>query len=58
MQGAEFLIEARDVCKNFGVTVALDHVSFGVRPGEIRGLIGEMPPAAFAAETRDNVRHG
>ncbi len=24
----------------------------------IRGLIGEMPPAAFAAETRDNVRHG
>ena len=41
MQGAEFLIEARDVCKNFGVTVALDHVSFGVRPGEIRGLIGE-----------------
>ena len=22
------------------------------------GTIGEMPPAAFAAETRDNVRHG
>lgn len=41
MQGEKFLIEAKDMCKNFGVTVALDHVTFGVRPGEIRGLIGE-----------------
>lgn len=37
----EYLIEARKLSKHFGVTVALDEVSFGVKPGEIRGLIGE-----------------
>jgi ribose transport system ATP-binding protein len=37
----EVLLEVKDICKNFGMTVALDHVSFEVRRGEIRGLIGE-----------------
>lgn len=35
------LIEVRDMCKNFGVTVALNHVSFTVHAGEVVGLIGE-----------------
>lgn len=35
------LLEVRDMCKNFGPTVALDHFSFSVRAGEIHGLIGE-----------------
>lgn len=37
----EVLVEVRDMCKNFGVTVALDHVYMIIRRGEIRGLIGE-----------------
>ena len=35
------LLRVQDMCKNFGVTVALDNVSFEVKHGEIRGLIGE-----------------
>lgn len=41
MQDKGYLIEAKHLCKNFGVTVALNDVSFGVKAGEIRGLIGE-----------------
>ena len=37
----EVLLEVKDMCKNFGVTVALNHVDFVVKRGEIRGLIGE-----------------
>ncbi len=37
----EVLLEVHDMVKNFGVTVALNHVDFVVRRGEIRGLIGE-----------------
>ncbi len=37
----EILFEARKLCKNFGPTVALDHVDLTVYRGEIRGLIGE-----------------
>ena len=33
--------EVKDLCKNFGVTIALSHVDFVVKTGEIRGLIGE-----------------
>ena len=36
----ETLLEVRDVVVRFGGLTALDHVSFDVRPGEIRGLIG------------------
>ena len=39
--GKEVLLEVQDMCKNFGVTVALNHVDFVVKRGEIRGLIGE-----------------
>jgi ribose transport system ATP-binding protein len=35
------LIQIEDISKNFGVTLALNHVSFEVHRGEIRGLIGE-----------------
>ncbi len=35
------IIRVENIYKNFGVTVALNQVSFEVMPGEIRGLIGE-----------------
>ena len=35
------LLQVQDMYKNFGVTVALNHISFEVHRGEIRGLIGE-----------------
>lgn len=34
------LIECRDVCKNFGEKVALDHVSLDIPRGQIFGLLG------------------
>ena len=40
-QKGDVLLEVKDMCKNFGVTVALNHVDFVVKRGEIRGLIGE-----------------
>ncbi len=40
-QKGEILLEVEDICKNFGVTVALDHINFTLRRGEIVGLIGE-----------------
>ncbi|TRO55277.1 ATP-binding cassette domain-containing protein, partial [Candidatus Bathyarchaeota archaeon] len=33
-------IIARDLVRNFGRTVAVDHLSFEVRAGEIYGLLG------------------
>lgn len=35
------MLEVSDICKNFGITVALNRVSFRVHSGEIRGLVGE-----------------
>lgn len=35
------LIELTNVSKSFGGVVALEHVDFSVRPGEIHGLVGE-----------------
>ncbi|HIS48706.1 MAG TPA: sugar ABC transporter ATP-binding protein [Candidatus Scybalocola faecigallinarum] len=35
------IFETRGLCKNFGPTVALDHVDFKVYRGQITGLIGE-----------------
>ena len=40
-QKGETLVEVKDLCKNFGVTIALSHVDFVVKTGEIRSLIGE-----------------
>lgn len=37
----EVILEVKDMCKNFGVTVALNHVNFTLARGEVRGLIGE-----------------
>jgi ABC-type sugar transport system ATPase subunit len=37
----EVLMQIKDICKTFGPTKAVDHVSFDLYKGEIRGLIGE-----------------
>ena len=37
----DFIIELQDVTKSFGNVNAVDGVSFGVRPGEVVGLIGD-----------------
>ncbi len=37
----EALVVLKDLCKNYGVTVALNHVDMQIFRGEIRGLIGE-----------------
>lgn len=37
----DVLVTVKDLCKNFGVTVALNHVDMEIHRGEIRGLIGE-----------------
>lgn len=39
--GNELIFEAKDLCKNFGPTIALNHVDFKVYRGQITGLIGE-----------------
>lgn len=37
----EILFEAKDICKIFGPTTALNHVNLTIYRGEVRGLIGE-----------------
>lgn len=37
----EVLLTVKDMCKSFGPTKAVEHVSLDVSTGEIRGLIGE-----------------
>ncbi len=37
----DYIIELRDVSKSFGNVNAVDGISFGVRPGEVVGLIGD-----------------
>ena len=34
-------IEVRDLCKQYGPVLAVDHVSFSVRPGELVGFLGQ-----------------
>lgn len=36
-----YRLELKDVSKHFGSVTALEHVSFGVRPGEVVGLLGD-----------------
>lgn len=38
--GSEYILHVNHVTKRFGPTVAVDNVAFGVRPGEILGLVG------------------
>jgi ABC-2 type transport system ATP-binding protein len=38
--GAEPVVTARDLTKRFGRTLAVDGLSFDIRPGEIYGLLG------------------
>ena len=58
-EGSMMLCEETNKKSNVG-TISYMPAVFGCHCASvvIRGLIGEMPPAAFAAETRDNVRHG
>ena len=35
------VLEMRDITKRFPGVLALDHVSFDLRPGEIHALVGE-----------------
>ncbi len=37
----DYIVELRDVSKSFGNVNAVDGISFGVRPGEVVGLIGD-----------------
>ena len=41
MASDEILLEVRNVYKNFGITVALNNVSFTLERGNVYGLIGE-----------------
>ena len=34
------MIEVRDLCKSYGDKVAVDHLSFTVRPGTVTGFLG------------------
>ena len=34
------MIEVRDLCKSYGVKIAVDHLSFTVRPGTVTGFLG------------------
>jgi len=34
------MIEARDLTKKFGATLAVDHLSFTVQPGRVTGFLG------------------
>jgi simple sugar transport system ATP-binding protein len=36
-----YRLELRDVSKQFGSVTALEHVSFGIEPGEVVGLLGD-----------------
>lgn len=38
---AEYIIEMRDICKSFYGVQILHNVNFKLKPGEIRGLLGE-----------------
>jgi ABC-type sugar transport system ATPase subunit len=38
---AAFVLETREIVKDFGGTRALDHVSLAVRPGEVHAVVGE-----------------
>lgn len=37
----EYILQVNDLCKKYGSSVALDHVSLSVPTGSIYGLIGE-----------------
>ena len=41
MEEKETVLKVRELSKTFGVTVALDRVSFDIQRGEVKGLIGE-----------------
>lgn len=36
-----YVVEMRDITKKFGGLVAVDHVNFRVKPGEVHALCGE-----------------
>ena len=38
---SEYVVELKNITKRFPGVVALKHMSIGIKPGEIHGLIGE-----------------
>ena len=38
---SEIRLQVQDVCKSFGITKALQNVSFNINKGEVHALIGE-----------------
>ena len=38
---SEIRLQVNDICKYFGITKALEHVSFNIAKGEVHALIGE-----------------
>ncbi|MBQ6371589.1 MAG: ATP-binding cassette domain-containing protein, partial [Oscillospiraceae bacterium] len=38
---SEYVLELKNVCKSFGATKANVDISLSVKPGELRGLVGE-----------------
>ena len=40
MNGERDVVEVRDLVKRFGSVVAVDHVSFSIRAGDIFGILG------------------
>ena len=41
MEERQVVLQAKEICKTFDITKAVDHVSLQLNKGEIRGLIGE-----------------
>jgi monosaccharide-transporting ATPase len=41
MAGDSYVLEARGITKQFGAHLALDHIDFGLKRGEVHALLGE-----------------
>src|SRR5262245_25190070 len=50
--GGEAVVQVRDLVRRFGTFIAVDHVSFDVRRGEIFGLLGPNGAGKTATKVR------
>lgn len=44
---SEVRLQVKNLCKNFGITKAVQNVSFNVNKGEVHALIGENGSAEY-----------